>query len=511
MQLKTTTMIHADCTISDFEIKPDAELSLKKKACVLKNELFYHIWIPAFYDSNNDGTGDINGITIKLDYLASLGIKGIWLSPFFECDYKGDNMHGYDTTDFYSVNPRLGTIEDIKNLLHTAHTKGISILFDLPMNHTSHAHPWFIDSKKGGAYKDWYIWNEAPGDGWHIIWDEARAKKTWHSHSDSHYYGVFSGYMPDLNFVNNEVRNEMARIITYWLNMGFDGVRIDGARYIYEDGPEKISDTQRTHLLFQTIRKDIFDKYSETGYSKLLIAEAWGEKEIIRNYYGNNDEFHSCFNFPLTQLIPDLINNVAHAETKINGLIEYQLTHYPEKYLGGIFLTNHDLAGNRPATEFKNDHKKMALAAAIQFFLPGTPFVYYGNEVGMHNANLKGDMKLRSKMEWEKQQNDNAVFKSYNALCSVYNTILNDFEDIDFAFHGANKGILSFVRIGSGKRIVFLFNYTGKMKTIDIDPLKYGGVTIQHEIINGRKLDHSEILQSEQSLPAYSFCIIVIS
>jgi alpha-amylase len=388
--------INPDCRISKPVINIDSSLSMKNDAEWYKNILFYHVWLSSFNDSDGDGTGDIKGVTDKLDYIADLGCKGIWLSPFFECDYKGENMHGYDAVDFYSVNPRIGTLDDLKELLSESHERNIRVIFDLPMNHTSYQHPWFIDSKRGGKYKDWYVWNHKPGEGWQIIWNEDRAKVTWHKHDESNYYGVFSKYMPDLNFTNQEVRDEMVKILTYWLDMGFDGVRIDGARYIYEDGPDKIYDTERTHCIFKVLRKEIFDRYQDAGYAKFLIAEAWADKDIIKEYYGKGDEFHSCFNFPLASVIPDLINNKKDGEEKFNKIIKYQIRNYPDKYIGGVFLTNHDLAGDRVGTAFKGNVKKIALSYALQIFLPGTPFIYYGNELGMENADVKGDMKVRA-------------------------------------------------------------------------------------------------------------------
>lgn len=459
------------CSPEAFDINPDIRFSYKSEINWYKNIVFYHIWLPSFNDSNNDGVGDINGVTMKLDYLKNLGIKAIWLSPFFECDYKGENMHGYDVTDFYNVNSALGNMDDLKNLVMQAHLRDIRLVFDFPMNHTSYKHPWFTNSSNGGSYKDYYVWNKQPGEGWHVIWDESRAKKTWHKHNDTHYYGVFHQSMPDLNYENIAVRNEMIGIMKFWLDFGFDGVRIDGVRYIFEDGPDSISDTNRTHRFFQLIKKELFEKYDKSGFSKVYIAEAWGSKEVIKEYYGDaeNKEFDICFNFPLAKEIPQMCNHKSGSEEEINLTMKYQIENYPEKYIGGTFLTNHDLAGNRPSTDFNGNPKKILLSTAIQLFFPGTPFVYYGNELGMKNDVAKWDMAVRGKMKWELDIFNNEILSGYRKMIQLYNNIFADFKDTDFIYNGAISGLLSFIRIGKNKSCHFMFNYSDRSKKVCLD------------------------------------------
>lgn len=466
MQANEISTLDFLCSENTIEIRPDKELSLKSSSEWYKNKIFYHIWIRAFCDSNADGIGDLRGVIQKLDYIHSLGADAIWISPFFKCHGKGKNMHAYDVTDFYDVNPEFGTLEEIRELISEIHNRGMRIIFDFPMNHTSAYHPWFLDALQEGQYRNYYVWNKHPGKNWDYIHSEGgRGKETWHPHNGSFFYGVFGRYMPDLNYENVKVRDEICRILTYWLNFGFDGVRVDAARYIFEDGPKGIADVPRTHQFFKMVRSQIFDPYEKIGYMKLFLAEAWATKEIIRDYY--DKEYHMCFNFPLATLIPNIIEG--KSRRKFGETIVYQWKNYPTQYLGGIFLTNHDLAGDRPVTRFRGDLKKIELALAIQLFLPGTPFIYYGNEIGLPNTKASGDLCLRGDMNWELAKDEkNKVFAIHKKLIACYSSLFSEKEFLQMIFYEFRKGVLYLVRSNEKEEIHFLFNCSRRQRKINL-------------------------------------------
>ena len=263
-----------------------------------KNSSFYHIWVKSFADSDDDGCGDFKGIEQKLDYIKNdVGCDAIWLSPIFSCNYVSknvkDNMHGYDTMNYYSLNSYFGTEEDLISLINSAHEKGMKIIFDFVPNHTSDAHPWFLSSQNNNSDKrNWYLWNDEK-----LSWYNGMTSNTWHKKGSSYYYGAFNGMMPDLNFRNYEVREEMKNVVRYWLNRGFDGLRVDAVRYlIEEDG--NCCDTKSTHEWFQELRKDVIDTYDSP---KFMVCEAWieGNRTAPNEYFGSsaNPEFNMVFDF----------------------------------------------------------------------------------------------------------------------------------------------------------------------------------------------------------------------
>jgi len=235
--------------ISDIIPNPNSSHS-ETNANWYKEAVFYHIWVKSFNDSNGDGIGDLNGIREKLPYLKDLGITALWLSPIFEPHLKGERMHGYDTVDYYKINDKFGTQDDLNNLIIQAHKRNIKVIFDYVVNHTSNINPWFLDSKNGGEKRDWYIWNKNPNENYSKPWGGGSWNSVWHKYRDSYYYGGFWSGMPDLNLDNPEVREEMANILVYWLNKGFDGIRIDAARHIFEEEvTRKIGNKKQTFII----------------------------------------------------------------------------------------------------------------------------------------------------------------------------------------------------------------------------------------------------------------------
>ncbi|HOV14835.1 MAG TPA: alpha-amylase family glycosyl hydrolase, partial [Spirochaetota bacterium] len=421
----TTTTLHRVTTTIVIDkwfnnlIEPscDSKLSLSNKKEWYKEAIFYHIWVKGFSDSDGDGIGDIKGIINKLDYLNDgksettndLNIDAIWLSPIFECSYKGSNMHGYDTTDFYKINPLFGTESDIENLLTEAHKRGIKVIFDFVPNHISSSHAWFVNAKNGLDKKEWFIWDKEPSTEWEAAWGGGNWRNVWAASSNGeYYYAAFSNSMPDINFANIDARSEIIKVLIYWLNKGFDGTRLDAIRYVFEDGPKKQADVKNTHLYLKELRK-IVDKYDDLGSSKMMVGEVWTETEIIKDYYGNGkDELNMCFDFPFANIVYSAISSGNNGLLLLKNLFDYQKTNYPEGYHMANFLSNHDNVVSRPFSLYSGNIDKVNLSTSLLLLSEGTPFIYYGNEIGM--AGISGnDINLRQPFLWDEvdKQKDN--------------------------------------------------------------------------------------------------------
>lgn len=379
-----------------------------------KNSGFYQIWVKSFKDSDGDGCGDFKGITEELDYIKNtLGFDGIWLSPIFECNGKskkiGNNMHGYDVIDYYAVNSYFGTEDDLLELLDEAHKRGIKVIFDFVPNHTSNLNQWFIDSaKKKNNKESWYLWSKKQ-----LPWNPMGSSSTWHKNltRNLYFYGCFWSGMPDLNYRNYEVREEMKNVVRYWCNKGFDGIRVDAVMYLMEDEKE-FKNIAETHKWFNELRKDVFDKYAEIGYPKFMVAESWisGDRENLNAYFGTEDasEFHTLFDFEAGNPIT---NSVKLGKDTFTSSIK-KTPDNNSKTAYGAFLGNHDEYNDRLGSFFLNDTKRQKLASAILMLRPTVPFIYYGNEIGQTNASVNGDIRLRYPYDWDLAKTEMADSKS---------------------------------------------------------------------------------------------------
>lgn len=430
-----------------------------------KKTSFYHVWVKSFYDSDGDGCGDLKGVEQKLAYIKEeAGCDGIWLSPIFECSYKTKtgNMHGYDTTDYYAVNNFFGTEEDVISLLKAAHAREMKVIFDYVPNHTSSSNNWFMDSAaERNGKKDWYMWNNSK-----LNWNNSMSSGNWHSISVSgknrYYYGAFGSNMPDLNFRNYEVREEMKNVARYWLNKGFDGIRVDAARYlIEEDG--KYFDTNSTHDWFKELREEL-DKYSSP---KFMMCEVWGPSHAIEeSYFGNgSDEFHVTLDFHQGT---DCIKSV------VSGKNEFASTLYPNKLETtgfATFMVNHDEYNDRIATTFTGDQKLQKLATAISLLRPTIPVIYYGTEIGLKNTSSSGDTRLRGSFNWNLAEDQIAADNSLLRLNKALNTIRKEYSE-EFAdaavTHLVSPSNQSAAYIIQGKktgqRLLCVFNLSNESK-----------------------------------------------
>ena len=378
---------------------------------------FYHIWVKSFCDSNGDGCGDFKGIESKLDYIKDgLGCDGIWLSPIFECDYKSKspsvNMHGYDVKDYYAVNNYFGTEDDLLSLINACHERGIKIIFDFVPNHTGKGNAWFSDSCEGGKKKDWYVWNNSK-----LSWNPGMGSSdTWHKNpnGNDYYYAAFWEGQPDLNFRNYEVREEMKNVVRYWLNKGFDGLRVDAVRYLIET-ENSFVDTPETHAWFNELRTEVIDSYKEIS-PKFMVCEAWIEnnRPALDAYFGSaeNPEFNMVLDFDQGR---GCYNSIYYYDGRILASTLYENPSEIKAY--GTFIGNHDEYMGRIGTWYSGYVPGIKLITAMSLLRPTVPFIYYGNEIGMQEVNYNGDLRLRTKLNWEdveKQRNDNSSILSLN-------------------------------------------------------------------------------------------------
>ena len=364
--------------------------------------VFYEVFVRSFQDSDGDGKGDINGLISRLDFLndgkpettTDLGVDALWLMPVFE----SPSYHGYDTTDYGRINPDYGTNADFLRLLDEAHRRGIRVIVDFVVNHSGSGHPWFVSaaSSPESPTRDFYVWS--PTDpGWKQPWGGNTG--TWHRSGDAYYYGVFWGGMPDLNWRSPALREEVKKLASLWLERGVDGFRLDATRYLVETGggPGQ-ADTPETHAAL----KELSAHVRRVKPGALLVGENWADTKVIASYYGapsvpGGDELPASFNFPLSDRI---LRAVAEGNsTLIAGKLDEVQKVYPKGVLDAPFLTNHDQV--RLATQLGRKPERLRNAAAILLTLPGAPFLYYGEEVGIENGPTGGDESKRTPMPWD--------------------------------------------------------------------------------------------------------------
>jgi alpha-amylase len=341
--------------------------------------VFYEIFVRSFYDSSGDGIGDLNGLIERLDYLQDLGVTGLWLMPIAE----SPSYHGYDVTDYYRVNPEYGSNDDFKRLMAEAHARGIRVIVDLVLNHTSRQHPWFREALNPDSDKrDWYIWaDEHPG--WRGPWSQP----VWHLTHSGYFYGVFWDGMPDLNFENPEVTEAMLEVTRFWLEeMGVDGFRLDAIKHLIEDG--RIQENTPATMAWFDMYHDFVKSINPDA---LLVGEVWSPTEEILPYIGRGVDI--AFEFELAEAIVDSVNQ--GRRTNVSSFQYHVVDSYPPHQYA-TFLTNHDQ--NRVLSQLGADEDKAKVAATLYLASPGVPFIYYGEEIGMRG--IKPDENLRLPMQW---------------------------------------------------------------------------------------------------------------
>ncbi|HYV49689.1 MAG TPA: alpha-amylase family glycosyl hydrolase [Myxococcaceae bacterium] len=371
-------------------IPPETPLPWSRRAVT------YEILVRSFQDSDGDGKGDLPGLISRLDYLndgdpsttSDLGVDAIWLMPVFA----SPSYHGYDTTDYDRINPDYGTNADFQRLASEAHRRGIKVVLDLVVNHTGSGHPWFQDaaSSATSAHRDWYVWS--PTDlGWRPPWDPYTGGDCWHLKNGAWYYALFWSEMPDLNFQTPAVRDEMKRVAQQWLNLGADGYRLDAARYLIE-GSGGSADTAQTHQYWRELASAV----RAVKPDAMMVGEVWTDTSTIASYY---DDLPLNFDFPLASAVIDSVN--AGNGAGIAGTIDQVRATYPAGATDAPFLRNHDM--QRTASGLGGSTGKIANALAVLLTIPGSPFLYYGEELGLLNgSSCNGcDEDKRSPMPWD--------------------------------------------------------------------------------------------------------------
>jgi maltose alpha-D-glucosyltransferase/alpha-amylase len=393
-----------------------------------KRAVFYEVHLRGFFDGNDDGSGDLRGLTDKLDYLQWLGIDCIWLLPMYPSPLRDG---GYDIADYYSVHPDYGTVEDFKSLIEAAHQRGIRVVADLVVNHTSADHPWFQDAREGGPKRDWYVWSEtdeAYAEARIIFLDTEVSNWTWDPIASAYYWHRFFAHQPDLNYENTEVQEALLSVLRFWFDLGIDGFRLDAVPYLYERDGTSCENLPETHEYLRRLRAEMDAAYPD----RVLLAEANQWPEDVVEYFGDGDECHMAFHFPV---MPRMFMAVRREEaTPLYEILE-RTPPIPDSCQWGLFLRNHDELTLEMVTDEERDYMyeeyakdprmrlnlgirrrlaplldggrdEIELMHAILFSLPGSPVLYYGDEIGMGDNVYLGDRDgVRTPMQWTGDRN----------------------------------------------------------------------------------------------------------
>lgn len=358
-----------------------------------KDGVFYEIYVKSFYDSDSNGHGDLKGVISQLDYLndgnrstsKDLQVNGMWLMPI----NTSPSYHKYDVTDYYNIDPEYGTLEDFRNLTNEAHKRGMKVIMDLVVNHTSSEHPWFKEASQdiNSKYRTYYVWADEHAD---LNETGSWGQQVWYKNpnGEGYYYGTFWSGMPDLNFNHHDVRAEMIKIGQYWLSQGADGFRLDAAMHIYKG---QTADGAANNLEWWKEFRAVMQQSKPDVY---LVGEVWDLPEVVAPYY---EALDSAFNFHLADKIILSVKSGTDQGITAAALATAALYHtYNPTIIDAIFLSNHDQ--NRVMSELNSDAAKAKSAASILLTLPGNPFIYYGEEIGMTGA--KPDEFIREPFRW---------------------------------------------------------------------------------------------------------------
>jgi maltose alpha-D-glucosyltransferase/alpha-amylase len=434
-----------------------------------KDAIIYELRVRSFFDSNDDGIGDLQGLTQKLDYLRDLGVSALWLLPLYPSPLKDD---GYDIADYMSVHPSVGKLEDFRELLEQAHARGLKVITELVLNHTSDQHPWFQRARRapaGSPERDFYVWSDDPKK-----WSEARiifqdyevSNWTWDPVAKAYYWHRFFSHQPDLNFESQHVQQAMFDVVDFWFELGVDGLRLDAVPYLYERDGTTCENLPETHDFLRKLRHHIDAKFE----NRMLLAEAnqWPEDAVA--YFGKGDECHMAFHFPI---MPRLFMALRMEDSyPISDILE-QTPAIPESCQWALFLRNHDeltlemvtdeerdymverYAADRQtrinlgirrrlAPLLENDRRRLELMQLLLLSLPGTPVLYYGDEIGMGDNAYLGDRDgVRTPMQWSPDRNGG--FSKANPQRLILPTIIDpeySFETVNVEVQGSNPSSL---------------------------------------------------------------------
>jgi maltose alpha-D-glucosyltransferase/alpha-amylase len=392
--------------------------------------IFYELHVRAFKDSTGDGCGDLGGVIEKLDYLQDLGVDCIWLLPIYQSPLRDG---GYDISDFYAIHPDYGSVEDFERLVEAAHARSLRVITDLVVNHTSDQHPWFVESRASldNPKRDWYVWSDTDQlyAGTRVIFlDSEDSNWTLDPITGQYYWHRFYSHQPDLNYDNPNVRQAMLDVMDFWLAKGIDGFRVDAVPYLIEREGTNCENLPETHVVLKGMRRHVDERWPET----LLLCEANQPPTDVKEYFGEGDEFHMGFHFPL---MPRLFMALRSGDTtKLRDILR-ATPEIPPTCSWCTFLRNHDELTlemvseeerewmwreyapdphmrlnlgirRRLAPLLDNDPDKIMLAHHVLFSLPGAPVLYYGDEIGMgDNIDLPDRDGVRTPMQWDDSAN----------------------------------------------------------------------------------------------------------
>jgi len=396
-----------------------------------RDAAIYELHLRAFADSNGDGIGDLDGVTAKLDYLQELGVTALWLLPFYPSPQRDG---GYDIADYRTVNPAYGDLRAFRRLLRAAHQHKMRVITELVVNHTSDQHPWFQRSRRaprGSVERDFYVWSDTPdryGDARIIFQDFETSNWTWDPVAGAYFFHRFYSHQPDLNYDNPEVQDEILAILDHWMGMGVDGVRLDAVPYLFEREGTNCENLPETHAYLKRVRAEVDANYPD----RVLLAEANQWPEDVVEYFGGGDECHMCFHFPV---MPRMFMSVRREEATPMYEILRHTPPIPRNCQWGLFLRNHDELTLEMVTDEERDYMyaeyakdprmklnlgirrrlaplleggrdEIELMHAILFSLPGSPVLYYGDEIAMGDNVYLGDRDgVRTPMQWTGDRN----------------------------------------------------------------------------------------------------------
>ena len=394
-----------------------------------KTAVFYELYVRSFFDSNADGYGDFRGLTEKLDYLEWLGIDCIWLLPFYQSPLRDG---GYDISDFYSILPEYGNLNDFMEFLDAAHARDIRVIADMVMNHTSDQHDWFQEARHPNSDKrDWYVWSDTPDrypDARVIFLDTEKSNWTWDEEVGAYYWHRFFSHQPDLNYDNPEVQEQMLAVLRFWLDLGLDGFRLDAVPYLFEREGTNCENLPESHAFLKRVRSDVDKTYDDI----VLLAEANQWPSDVVQYFGDGDECHMAFHFPL---MPRMFMAARRQVRYPVVEILEQTPDIPEVAQWGIFLRNHDELTLEMVTDeerdymyseyakdprmklnlgirrrlaplLENNRDQIELFHAMLLSLTGSPVIYYGDELRMGDNIYLGDRDgVRTPMQWTADRN----------------------------------------------------------------------------------------------------------
>lgn len=406
-------------------------MALSQDVLWYKSAIIYQVHVKAFSDTTRDGYGDFRGLYDKLDYIARLGVTTLWLLPFCPSPLKDD---GYDIADYYGVHPTYGTLDDLNQLLEAAHQRGLRVIGELVINHTSDQHEWFQRARRaapGTTERDFYVWSDRPdrySEARIIFTDTEPSNWTWDSVAQAYYWHRFFHHQPDLNFDNPAVREEIIKVMRFWFDQGLDGLRLDAVPYLFEREGTNCENLPETHAYLKEMRAVVDREYPD----RMLLAEANQWPQDVRAYFGDGDECHMAFHFPL---MPRLFMSLRKEDTRPILDILQQTPAIPPNCEWATFLRNHDELTLEMVTDeerdymyneyaadpqmrlnvgirrrlaplLSNNRRAIELLTSLLLSLPGTPVIYYGDEIGMGDNIYLGDRNgVRTPMQWNGDRN----------------------------------------------------------------------------------------------------------